>query len=622
MNMQPDTDNLDNRQSILDAINALLETSGAIDETRAKQVRKAIDTLRKTSYAPVSGEDQSVAEPPAADSELDAKIDAGLETLRKRVNRQVEQRNRDYEKTLQLMEEAETALKANELQNAEHAHHKLMSIMGSIPGLSEQRWQDIDKRLNRVRPQLRKLESWRHWGTTQVRQDLIEQIRQLNDAGLPPEKLAKRIKAAREQWQAWDKSGEYAGKELWKEFDATCEKAYKPCAEYFKKLKLQRRENLKQRKAIIDRINARFDASDWKAPDWRDIDKSIRQMRRDFHNIGNVDFKHRKSLSKALDEALERFEHHLSRERERSLRAREKLIADIEALGSVENLREAMDRLEALKKQWTITVTAKRNVENRLWKRFQDACDGIYKKRDAARKQHDAERNENLKQKKALIGELSGAASAADEELLANVTLLARIQDRWQEIGWVPRKEEAQLDKRWRAAQQQFRKALTAAEYRAQASELDNISRRAALCYQWEQAALTDSVIDADNARAEWDALPTLNGAHAAALEQRFQQALGAPDDATVTNNLETKQVACLKLEVQLELESPPEYQAARMAYQVERLNASIKKETDKQQSVEDLLLTVLTTGAVPAGAAAAIEQRIENCLAGYRNRS
>ena len=105
-------------------------------------------------------------------------------------------------------------------------------------------------------------------------------------------------------------------------------------------------------------------------------------------------------------------------------------------------------------------------------------------------------------------------------------------------------------------------------------------------------------------------------------MEQRFRQAFSRPDDATLASNLATKQDACLKLEVRLELESPPEYQGARMAYQVERLSASMKKETDKQQSVEDLLHTVLTTGAVPAEAAAAIEQRIEHCLSGYRSRS
>ena len=70
-----------------------------------------------------------------------------------------------------------------------------------------------------------------------------------------------------------------------------------------------------------------------------------------------------------------------------------------------------------------------------------------------------------------------------------------------------------------------------------------------------------------------------------------------------------------------LELESPQEHQAARMAYQVERLNASLKKDPGAQDAPEDLLRAALTTGAVPVAAAAAIEQRIGNCLARYKQR-
>jgi exonuclease SbcC len=622
MNTQPETSNLNDRQSIIDELNALLEPQGAIDEARAKQVRKAVDALRNHGDTPATDADAPVAEPPAKDGALDAQIDAGMENLRERVNRQVERRNRDYEKSLQLMQEVETALKANELQHAEQAHHKLLSIMGNIPGLSEQRWKDIEKRLNRVRPRLRKLESWRHWGTTQVRQELIEQIKQLPGSDMPPEQLAKRIRAAREQWQEWDSSGDHAGKELWKEFDAACEAAYKPCAEYFRKLKQQRKDNLGQRQALIDSLNARFEGTDWKDPDWRDIDRFIREARRDFHKIGNVDFKHRKTVAKALDEALEKFDQYLSHERERSLRVRERLISDIEALASNDNLRESMDHLDALKKQWVVTVSDKRGVENRLWKRFQQACDGIYQQRDTVRKQHDAERHDNLQQKQALIGELSQAAAAADAELLGNAAALSRIQDRWTDIGAIPRKEETQLEQRWRTAQQQFRKALAAAQTRAQASELDNLARRAALCRQWEQAIQSGATVDKDSAQAEWDALPALSGALASAMEQRFQQAFTRADDATLAGNLATKQDACLRLEVLLELASPPEFQSARMAYQVKRLNAAMKKELAAQDSVEDLLQLVLTTGAVPEGAAEAIGQRIEQCLAAWTGRS
>ncbi|MGB5179511.1 MAG: DUF349 domain-containing protein, partial [Gammaproteobacteria bacterium] len=451
-----------NRQAILDEINTLLESANAIDETRAKKVRKAAEALNDTATTPVDGEDEH-----PQDNGLDAKIETGLETLRARVHKQVERRNRDYEKALQLTDQLEAALKDNELRQAERAYHSVMSIMGAIPGLSEQRWRDIEKRLNRVRPQLRKLESWRHWGTTQARQNLINEVTQLMDAGLPPEKLAGRIKQARDQWHDWDKSGDHAGKELWKTFDQACEKAYKPCIAHFEELKQRRTENLRQRRAIIDDLNARYASIDWKQPDWRDIDKTVNHARRDFYKTGNVDFKHRKAVARALDEALEKFEQHLSGERDRSMRARERLIATIEALGDVANVRAALDQLEALKTQWKITVAGRREQENRLWKRFQAACDITYRRRDAERKDQAAERNENLKQKQALIEELTRTAAAADDELLANASTLARISQQWDAIGWVPRQQEKSLDSQWRKAQQQFSKALKAAESRA-----------------------------------------------------------------------------------------------------------------------------------------------------------
>ncbi len=617
MNKETKSSDPVNRQAILDEINTLLAASSAIDETRAKKVRKATEALRDTDSAPPDGENEH-----AEDSGLDEKIEAGLETLRARVHKQVERRNRDYEKALNLTDQLESALKDNELRQAERAYHTLMSIMGAIPGLSEQRWRDIEKRLNRVRPQLRKLESWRHWGTTQARQNLINEVTQLPDAGLPPEKLAERIKQARDQWHDWDKSGDHAGKELWNAFDQACKETYKPCIAHFEKLKQRRRENLRQRRAIIDDLNARYASTDWKQPDWREIDKYVNHTRREFYKIGNVDFKHRKSVARALDEVFEKFEQHLSGERERSMKARERLITTIEALGEVDNMRNALDQLEALKTQWKITVAGKRQHENRLWKRFQAACDITYRRRDAERKDQAAERNENLKQKQALIEELIRAAATADEELLANASTLARISQQWEAIGWVPRQQENSLDSQWRKAQQQFSKALKAAESRARASELENIARRAALCHQWEQAIVAGDTLDTEAVEAQWAALPAPSGSHAEAIQQRCRQALSRPDETTLSDNLAAKQAACLKLEVLLELESPVECQAERMAYQIERLNSSMKKDRSVQDSPKDLLLSVLTTGAVPADMAGAIEQRIGNCLMHYKQRS
>jgi exonuclease SbcC len=608
---QPETTVTDNRQAILEEINGLLETDGDIDEARAKRLRKAVDALREPdAAAAVTGE------APADQQQLDNAIDSGLKSLRKRVHRQVERRNRDYEKALGLMGELEKALSDNELQHAEQVNHRLRSIMGNVPDRSAPRWRDIDKRLHAIHPQLRKLESWRHWGTTQAREQLIEQVMLLQDAGLPPDELAREIQQAREQWHSWDKSGDHAAKALWKRFDEACETAYKPCITHFEKLKKRRAANLKQRQGVIDRLNARYAATDWKQPDWRDLDKFVSHARRDFYKAGGVDFRHRKPLARAFEQALAQFEEQLERERSRSLRAREKLIADVEALAGVENLHEALEQLEALKRQWKITVVSKRGVENSLWKRYQAACDLTYSRRDAERREQAVERSDNLKQKQALIEELERTANSGDEELLASASALARARERWEAIGWVPRKQERSLNSRWHEAQKQFRRALAAARSRARSSELDNLARRAALCQDWEQAVLAGEAPDAAAAAAEWNALPALNGAHAGAMEQRFSQALTRPDDATLAENLAAKQAACLKLEVLLELDSPAECQAERMAYQIERLNASMKKDTGAQDNPDELLIRVLGIGAVPAEAAGAIEQRIRNCLA------
>ena len=211
MSENPDSGIPGNRQAILDEIRALLEGSGDIDEARAKKVRKAADALSDTLDTEDAGNTLSEAE-----RQLDAGISAGPDQLPARILRQVERRQDNLEKALGLMDELENTLRDNELQKAERAHNRLLSLMGNIPERREQGWKDIDKRLHRVRPQLHRLESWRHWGTTQARQELINQVTKLKDADLPPEQLARDIQKAREQWHTWDKSGDHAGKELWK----------------------------------------------------------------------------------------------------------------------------------------------------------------------------------------------------------------------------------------------------------------------------------------------------------------------------------------------------------------------------------------------------------------------
>ena len=100
------------------------------------------------------------------------------------------------------------------------------------------------------------------------------------------------------------------------------------------------------------------------------------------------------------------------------------------------------------------------------------AQDQVYAKRKNERKEQDQERHENLKQKRQLVEELTRAAAADPEELLAGQSVLARFRDRFNEVGYVPRKAEKSLLDSWRKAQKDYSAALRQAEQvRAQTSQ-------------------------------------------------------------------------------------------------------------------------------------------------------
>ncbi len=599
---------LNSRDAILSELSALLSASKGIDEARAKKVRKAIDSLSVDAAEESSKEEQS----------QDQQIQKKLGSLRKRINQQVERREKDYERAVGLLDELETAVHDKELKKAADTEKLLLSILSNIPGLSEQRWKSAEKRLNRTRPQLRKLQSWRHWGTTQAREDLIDQVKLLQGSRLHPEKLAKTIQEARDQWRGWDKSGDHPTKDLWEAFDKACEVAYEPCIAHFNQLKANRKQNLEKRRAIITKLNERFAATEWNQPNWRSIDQFVRTSRRDFYKIGNVDYKHRTPTEKSLNAAIDPFELHLARERSRCLKQRENLIVEVTALTEVEDLRAAMNQLQTLKDQWVVTVIDKRGIENRLWKKYQAACDLIYQRRDAERKAQNVERDTNYQQKLGIVKTLEELATTKPEELLANSSRSAQLRDQWQEIGWVPRKVENQLNSRWREAQKQFQAALKKAQSQAANTELANLLAGAELCNAIEQASLAGKPKDADKAKKKWEKLGSLSTQDQAPMDTRFTQALDAAANYSASQldtHLTTKQEACLKLEVMLEVDSPAEFQKQRMAYQIERLAASMKKDASTQDSADTLLKLLCYTAAVPAQSADALQQRVQRCF-------
>ncbi|MEE9448171.1 MAG: DUF349 domain-containing protein, partial [Arenicellales bacterium] len=405
---------------------------------------------------------------------------------------------------------------------------------------------------------------------------------------------------------------------LWKEFSAACDKAYEPCREIFKAQKVERKDNLNKKRALITEIETRFADTDWKQPNWKELDKWLRQQRSAFYNIGHTEHKHHKTLKTRLDKITDEFEIHLGRERARSLKARQTLITDIEALAELEDARAAMTQLETLKKSWVITVLEKRGIENKLWDAYQKAQDAIYNKRNADRKEQDQVRNDNLKQKRLVVEALIQAANAPAEELLKQQSALAQHGDQFNAIGYVPRKAEKALMDSWRKAQKDFKSALSKAKKSLAKAEMQAIIDKAKLCAELENQLQLSKTIDTEKAKATFEALPALSSAAETAMNKRFESIITgkAIDAKTLQDNTEAQLSRCLKIEVMLDLDTPNEFSKARMAYQIERLSASMKKNTSGQESKDSLLDELLLCSAVDPKQSTTLWKRIDAILA------
>jgi hypothetical protein len=147
----------------------------------------------------------------------------------------------------------------------------------------------------------------------------------------------------------------------------------------------------------------------------------------------------------------------LSTERNEAKAAKEKLIAQAEKLAQSSDWRETADALKALMTDWKDAPRGGRDEEDALWARFRAAQDVFFARRSEVFAERDAEQTTNQKLKEDIIAEaeklsLSNPKSAQ--------TALRGLQDRFDEVGHVPRDAIRRLDDRMKAAEQRIRDAV------------------------------------------------------------------------------------------------------------------------------------------------------------------
>lgn len=196
---------------------------------------------------------------------------------------------------------------------------------------------------------------------------------------------------------------------------------------------------------------------------WKHAGDRFSAMLEEWKTIRGIDRKTDDALWKRFAKARETFTRRrgahfaeLDRERATARARKEELVAEAESLQESEDWGATAGRYRDLMTEWKAAGRTSKDADDALWSRFRGAQDHFFARRSATFDARDAEFTGNATAKEALLSE---AASIDLSDTDAARAALRSVQERWDEIGKVPRERVREFATRLKEVEDRVRAA-------------------------------------------------------------------------------------------------------------------------------------------------------------------
>ncbi|OLF16936.1 DNA repair ATPase [Actinophytocola xanthii] len=200
---------------------------------------------------------------------------------------------------------------------------------------------------------------------------------------------------------------------------------------------------------------------------WKAAGDRLRAILDEWKTIKGVDRKTDDQLWKRFSKARDTFNRRrgshfadLDRQRGAAKERKQELVRLAEEISESDDWGGTAARYRELMTEWKAAGRAPKEADDALWQQFRAAQDKFFSRRSAVFSERDAELVENAKRKEALLAEAEKIKPSGDLE--AARAQLHRIQERWDEIGKVPRERIRELEGKLRAVEEKVRNAADA----------------------------------------------------------------------------------------------------------------------------------------------------------------
>lgn len=252
--------------------------------------------------------------------------------------------------------------------------------------------------------------------------------------------------------------------EIWKRFKDASTLINKRHQDHFEAIKAREEANLQKKTELCEKVeNIDFNKLKTYAQ-WDEMTKQILAFQNDWKGIGFTPRKANNEIFERFRMACDRFFQakttYFKANREKlnaNLAAKTALIEQAEALKESTDWAQTTNKYVDLQKQWKAIGPVAHKMSDAIWKRFNDACNYFFDKKNEANQSQRKEEEANLELKKAVIAELEKLVETPAENQLQAIRDL---QARWNEIGHVPFSKKEKMYTRYRALCDKIYEAL------------------------------------------------------------------------------------------------------------------------------------------------------------------
>lgn len=246
---------------------------------------------------------------------------------------------------------------------------------------------------------------------------------------------------------------------VWQRFKAASDAVYAKRDEYLKVLQQELAANFDHKSKLADEVAPYSAFQSDRIKEWNQKTKEVLELQKKWDAIGGLPRAKSKDVNKKFWSAFKTFFSNksaffkkLDEERGSNLKKKNELVQRALELKESSEWDKAANELKNLQQQWREIGPVPEKFREKVYKEFKEACDFFFEQKRNQHGKVEGEQVENLKAKEAVCAELE--KHIADNT--ATPALLKELEGKFNQIGFVPKKDMAAIRKRYHEAAQKF----------------------------------------------------------------------------------------------------------------------------------------------------------------------